>query len=946
MVLRGVLLLCLSGSLATAAHGVNVSLIASDDIGTTSFNTSLNWSNGQAPSAGNDYITGDYRLRTPPDGGSYTFGGDSLTIDNTNGYPWGMMYKGTGNTGTITINNLILAGGMISHASSASDHFQLEGNIDVISDSQIHARQGPIHVGATISGTATLTNPGSDGPGRTLFVESPFNTFTGNIVNDGRLHLAAGAVMNFVIGAAGVNNSISGVGAETILDGEFTIDLTGAGTIPGDSWTLVSATATYGPTFSIRGFTQIRPGTWDGPGYWYDTSTGVLYCGEPPALTRQMEALDRGVVAVYLGGNQVYVGWRMLGTEPQSVGYNLYRRNVKLNPEPITGSTNYLDTLGTTRSTYSVAAVIDGVEQERSTPVVPWDNYYHDIALQRPAGGTTPDQVDYDYSPNDASVGDLDGDGQYEIVLKWDPSNSKDNAQSGFTGNVYLDAYEIDGTFLWRIDLGINIRAGAHYTQFMVYDLDSDGRSEIVCKTADGTTDAAGTILGDPAADYRNGSGRILAGPEYLSVFDGQTGTFIDTVDYIPLRGNVSDWGDSSGNRVDRFLAGVAYLDGRHPSVVMCRGYYTRTVLAAWDLIDEQLSLRWVFDSDDPGNGAYAGQGNHSLSVADVDSDGFDEIVYGSCTIDHDGTGLYSTGLGHGDALHVSDMDPNRPGLEVWACHETSASGTTFRDAATGAIIWEHDNAGDIGRCLAAHIDADAVGYQLWSVATNGTYTVDSTLMSDYSLGQSFVVWWTADRQRESLDAADGQGKNPKLDKWNGVSDSVSRLLSIYNVPTPYSTCSNNYTKANPCLSGDILGDWREEMIFRSSDNTKLRIFTTTAVTDQRIYTLMHDSQYRVAMAWQNVGYNQPPHPSFYIGAGMSEPPTPNIILVAPCDSADVGDQDCDGDVDLDDFTAFALCLDGPMQAVDTDCVIADLDGDGDADLQDFSILQIRLTAN
>ena len=603
--------------------------------------------------------------------------------------------------------------------------------------------------------------------------------------------------------------------------------------------------------------------------------------------TRIMENIDRGLVAVRTG-NGVYIGWRMLGIDPDNIAFNIYRNSVKINSSPITSSTNYVDSAGSTSSTYEVASVLNGVEQSMSDPVSVWSSYCHDVPLQVPAGVTTPDGVICSYSPNDASVGDLDGDGQYEIILKWDPSNSKDNAQSGYTGNVYLDAYEIDGTLLWRIDLGINIRAGAHYTQFMVYDLDSDGRSELVCKTADGTTDGLGTVLGDPAADYRNSAGRILSGPEYLSIFDGTTGAFLDTVDYNPPRhpsalfptGDQLDaiWGDSYGNRVDRFLACVAYLDGQEPSVVMCRGYYTRTVLAAWDFRDGQLTQRWVFDSADSGNSAYAGQGNHNLSVADVDSDGKDEIIYGSCTIDDDGSGLYSTGLGHGDALHVSDMDPGRPGLEVWMPHEGSAAGATLRDAATGEILIDHSNSGDVGRGVAAHIDSSYVGYQLWSYATGGVYTVDNINIGNYSAKMmGSVIWWDSDLQREFLSAADGDGRNPVLEKWNG--NGSSRLISLYSVPTSYSTNSNNSTKANPCLTGDIIGDWREEMIFRSSDNTKLRIFTNTEQNNYRFYTLMHDPQYRLAIAWQNVGYNQPPHPSFYIGTGMATPPKPDIIL-------------------------------------------------------------------
>lgn len=603
-----------------------------------------------------------------------------------------------------------------------------------------------------------------------------------------------------------------------------------------------------------------------------------MFCAffSPAWAARWMENLDRGVVAVSQGGSQVYIGWRLLGTEPDTIAFNVYRNGVKINASPITGSTNYVDTGGSLAGTYQVAAVIDGSETDLSDPVAVWSQPYLTVPLQVPAGGTTPDGVSYTYSPNDASVGDLDGDGQYEIILKWDPSNSQDNSDSGYTGNVYLDAYELDGTFLWRIDLGINIRAGAHYTQFIVYDLDSDGIAEVACKTAPYTKDGLGSYVllpGDTLADYRNSSGYILDGPEYLTVFDGLTGEALATTDYYPDRVNVSQWGDTYGNRVDRFLAGVAYLDGERPSIIMARGYYgpqsglaARNEITAWNWREGELTQVWWFKAglniNDNINSDYIGQGCHSLSIADVDSDGFDEIVYGACAIDHDGSPLYNTGLGHGDALHVSDFDPSRPGLEVWQCHEGSASGASFRDAADGTLLFEYENTGDVGRACAGDITASYPGAELWASSGCPLYSADGTNLGSHSLPINFMVWWDGDLLRELLD---------------GIT------ISKYGASTQLyaSGCSsNNGSKSNPCLSADILGDWREEVIFRTTDNTALRIYTTTALTSHRIYTLMHDPQYRLSIAWQNGAYNQPPHPSFFLGDGMSPPPVPDIQLV------------------------------------------------------------------
>jgi rhamnogalacturonan endolyase len=587
---------------------------------------------------------------------------------------------------------------------------------------------------------------------------------------------------------------------------------------------------------------------------------------------RHVEKLGRGLVAVRTSSSQVFVSWRMLGTDPDNISFNLYRGTSKLNTSPITGATNYTDDTSTDEE-YTVRPVIDGQEQTASAPATVWTEPFKRLPLQRPTGGTTPDGVNYTYSPNDCSVGDLDGDGEYEVIVKWDPSNAKDNSQAGYTGNVYLDAYKMDGTRMWRIDLGHNIRAGAHYTQFIVYDLDSDGKAELACKTADGTVDGAGTVIGNPAVDYRNAGGYILHGPEYLTVFNGRTGAAMTTTDYVPARGNVASWGDDYGNRVDRFLAGVGYFDGQKPSLLFTRGYYTRTVMAAWDWRGGQLTQRWVFDTNAAGNGAYAGQGNHSLSINDVDGDGKDEVVFGSMAVDDDGTGLYTTGLGHGDAQHVGDLDPNRPGLESWTAHESEAqyqgNGLWMRDAATGEKLWGVPTTGDVGRAMTADIDPRHKGYEAWG-ARGALYNAQGQEISATRPGSmNFGNWWDGDLQRELLDGT-------VIDKWNYTSGAQERMLSAHD----FGAERNNGTKANPGLSADILGDWREEVIYRHSNNSELLIFTTTIPTTHRFYTFMHDPQYRAAIAWQNVGYNQPPHTSFYVGEGMNTPPTPAIAMV------------------------------------------------------------------
>lgn len=584
------------------------------------------------------------------------------------------------------------------------------------------------------------------------------------------------------------------------------------------------------------------------------------------AAPKQAEHLDRGVVALP-SGNGIFISWRFLGNDPGDIAFNVYRNGTKVNGSPITNSTNFQDAGGTASAAYTVRPIINGRELRANAAKPTWSNPYWVINLNRPNGGSG-----YTYAPGDASVGDVDGDGEYEVILKWDPSNQKDNSQAGVTGNVYIDAYKLNGTRLWRVDLGRNIRAGAHYTQFMVYDLDGDGKAEVAAKTAPGTRDGAGNVLGGSNAntDYRNGDGYILSGPEYLTIFNGETGAAMATTDYVPARGTVSSWGDGYGNRVDRFLAGIAYVDGVRPSLIMARGYYTRAVVVAWDWRNGQLTRRWTFDSNTSGNGGGAGQGAHSLTVGDVDQDGKDEVVYGAATIDDNGKLLYSTGFGHGDALHLSDFLPSRPGLEVFMVHEHNATGVDMHDAKTGQVIWSLPSGGtDVGRGVIMDLDPRRPGAESWAAVGGLNSASGQQIGTTKPSSMNFASWWDGDLLRELLN-------NNTIDKWDYNNNSSRRLLSAGN----YDAASNNGTKSTPALSGDIFGDWREEVIWRNSNNTQLMIFTTTAATNNKLRTLMHDIQYREAIAWQNTAYNQPPHPSFFIGDGMVTPPTPDLYFV------------------------------------------------------------------
>ena len=643
-----------------------------------------------------------------------------------------------------------------------------------------------------------------------------------------------------------------------------------------------------------------------------------------PTPVSQMEKLDRGLVALPAQDLGIFLCWRLLGTDSKNVCFDVERdgkiiaHQVKL--------TNYTDRKGSSANTYRIISYqneprMDApAESEVSKAVKPWNDLYHSLPINRPAGGVTPDGKSYEYTPNDCSVGDVDGDGEYEIILKWDPTNAHDNSHDGYTGEVIFDCYKLDGTQLWRLNLGKNIRAGAHYTQFLVYDFDGDGKAEMICKTSVGSVDAKGKFVSDAAtdagireldnaADYRNSRGRILTGPELLTVFNGETGKAMHTIWYQPNRAfgvgkqveegehlengfpaYSSVWGDKNnyGNRGERYLAGVAFLEGvdKKPSAVMCRGYYTRSYLWAVDFDGKELKTKWLHASLTPNdwkvtdaNGkvlkeahgckatAYA-QGAHSLAVGDVDGDGRDEITYGSAAINPDGTLLYSTGLGHGDAQHLADLDPDRPGLEYYMVHEEYPYGSDLRDARTGEILFRTLDKDDTGRGLAADIDAQHRGYELWCSDAPVVRDIKGKSISATTKmpAMNFRIYWDGDLQDELL--ANGRPPHfpPYLQKWNG-SEAVALPLSngkqLYEMGN---SVSCNWSKATPNLQADLFGDWREEVIYwDKSDASHLNIFTTNIPTEYRVPTLMHDHIYRMGVAWQNVGYNQPPHLGYYL---------------------------------------------------------------------------------
>ena len=675
--------------------------------------------------------------------------------------------------------------------------------------------------------------------------------------------------------------------------------------------------------------------------------TAALSCGASAQVTpvSQMEKLDRGLVAVATSTSSNFVSWRLLGTDDKAVTtFDLLRDGQTIASDLKT--TNYTDRSGSAGSKYQVVTKVNGQATETAPEVSAWSKKFLTLKLDRPESGTNKVGFDYSYTPNDMSVGDVDGDGQYELFVKWDPSNSQDNGhatEGEYTGNVLIDCYKLDGTRLWRIDLGQNIRAGAHYTQYMVYDFDKDGRAELMCKTATGSKDALGNYVNQSATDAaikshpntedgRNSSGHVLKGPEYLTVFDGLTGRAIHTTWYLPGRAGTGNklpsgsasteggselgkvsvypeksfWGDNYGNRSERFLAAVAYVNGPDKPAcgIFCRGYYTRAYVWAVSFDGTRLHTEWLhcsptrtqwlvynqtgttsvkIDVDGEtlirngiksapaptgktsGSSTMYGNGNHNLSVADVDGDGRDEILWGSAALDDDGTLLYATGHGHGDAIHVGRMIPGREGYQVFQVHEESPYGWDLHDAATGEVLYSSTGEKDNGRGMAADLTGKD-GWEYWSSnqrTPHAAATGQATSIKNCSV--NFRIYWDGTLADQLFDGSYGSGKaSPKIEAWNG--SSFTNLIANFNTAEYNYGQTCNTTKATPCLQADILGDWREELIlWNLNDPSEVMIYTTTIATDYAVPTLMHDHVYRMGICWQNTAYNQPPHLGYYL---------------------------------------------------------------------------------
>ena len=604
----------------------------------------------------------------------------------------------------------------------------------------------------------------------------------------------------------------------------------------------------------------------------------------------QPVALKRGLMALYQNSGNL-VSWRARKSDTRNYKFLLFRgtsaasQNTKVNSgRPIMGKTNFLDSGGKAGNYYRLQ-VVDGdgqvVETEVSGPA--WSNQTKYITLEGGAP-TDPTSAKATYTPNDASYCDMDGDGEYEIILKWAPSNEKDAASSGTTSPAFYSCYKLDGTRLWMLHTGNSMFNSAHTTPFVAWDLDGDGYGEFMVKTGPGAIDGEGNYVvmdgDDPTKSWKGGNGKQTSGPEYITVFDGTTGAELKTIKYHTAYADESTsfWGDSKQNRSERYLAAIAWLDGEdaNPSAIFARGYYNGCKIGAYDWDGKDLTLRWLHrgESATSGTVTYAdgtvkslsktvyGEGAHWISVADVDGDGRQEITYGAGALKPDGTTLYRTGMEHGDALHTGDFIPSRPGLECFMSLEHKPYGAFLRDATTGEVLWRITAADDTGRGIMAHFNPEADdAYWQTSIDLAAIYDTKQNVISNsisHGGGASLNnrIYWNGNLADDFYDKS-------VLEEWNVASSSFWRMQvngGNYTVGT-----LNNSSKYNPCVLGDLLGDWREEIVnwTQNGDDFQLVINATNYQTDHTLPHLMDDLNYRAQVIGQNDGYNQPPHVSY-----------------------------------------------------------------------------------
>ena len=586
-------------------------------------------------------------------------------------------------------------------------------------------------------------------------------------------------------------------------------------------------------------------------------------------LWASINSLASATLQSHRGDNdKILVSWRMFPTDNAYTAFDLYRTDgngleVKVNSEPIVNSTNFQDTKAdrTVDNTYRLCYAGNNETLETYTITARQASEglpFLTISLR----GTADIDPLFPYKANDASIGDLDGDGMYEIVLKRlveivaDEEDVESATASKVRHTTLFEAYKLDGTFLWRIASGPNIPLG-NSAAFAVYDFDGDGKCEVALRTAEGTVFGDGTeigdINGDGKTDYRiPGANYIHGGPEFLSIIEGTTGKELARTDYIAL-GTSEDWGDDYYKRSSSYRIGLGNFSGTNTSILICRGVYAKMVLEAWDFQGGELSKRWRFDTTDGVHDSYAGQGNHSLSVGDVDADGMDEVVYGACTIDHDGKGLNNSGFGHGDALHLGKFDPSRPGLQIWSCFETGSIGAALRDARTGEVLWRYNDSSDVGAALVADIDPASPGCEMWWFKGN-VHSCTGVDLGYTASSCNMAIWWSGSLNRQLLNSR----------RIEAPIEDSGRVFSIYEYKV-----DKRGSKSNPCFYGDILGDWREEMIMSAEDGTALYIFSTWYPTNYKFPYLMSDHVYEMSAINQNIGYNMPTQLGYYLGSDL-----------------------------------------------------------------------------